>query len=93
MFSYSELNAVELSTTKKDYYQIWNELLEVAQKLSERWDPTATNEADPGIVLLKVATALADKINYAVDANTLEAFMPSCAQEASMRKWAFALQE
>lgn len=86
MFSYSELNAVELSTTKKDYYQIWNELLEVAQKLSERWDPTATNEADPGIVLLKVATALADKINYAVDANTLEAFMPSCAQEASMRK-------
>jgi hypothetical protein len=86
MYSYSELNAVELSSTKKDYYQIWTELLEVAGKLSERWDPTSTNESDPGIVLLKVLTAIADKLNYAIDANTLEAFMPSAAQEASMRK-------
>ena len=86
MYSYSELNAVEFSPTKKDFYAIWNELLEVAGKLSARWDPTATNEADPGIVLLKVLTAIADKLNYAIDANTLEAFMPSAAQESSMRK-------
>jgi hypothetical protein len=86
MYNYSELNAVELSSTKKDFYQIWTELLEVAGKLSERWDPTSTNEADPGIVLLKVLTAIADKLNYAIDANTMEAFMPSAAQESSMRK-------
>ena len=86
MYSYSELNAVELSSTKKDFYQIWTELLETAKKLSERWDPTSTNESDPGIVLLKVLTAIADKLNYSIDANTIEAFMPSAAQEASMRK-------
>lgn len=86
MYSYSELNAVELSSTKKDFYQIWTELLETAKKLSERWDPTSTNESDPGIVLLKVLTAIADKLNYSIDANTMEAFMPSAAQEASMRK-------
>lgn len=86
MYNYNELNAVSLSPTKKDYYQIWNELIEVSSKLSSRWDPSATNESDPGIVLLKVLTAIADKLNYNIDANTLEAFMPSAAQESSMRK-------
>ena len=86
MYNYNELQAVELSPTKKDYYQIWNELIDVAGKLSSRWDPSATNESDPGIVLLKVLTAIADKLNYNIDANTLEAFMPSAAQESSMRK-------
>ena len=86
MYTYNELNAVELSPTKKDYYQVWNELLDVAGKLSERWDPASTNESDPGVVLLKVLTAVADKLSYNIDANTLEAFMPSAAQESSMRK-------
>lgn len=86
MYTYNELNAVELSPTKKDYYQVWNELLDVAGKLSDRWDPSATNESDPGVVLLKVLTAVADKLSYNIDANTLEAFMPSAAQESSMRK-------
>ena len=86
MITNKELNTVKLSPTKKDFYQIWNELLEVSSKISERWDPASTNESDPGIVLLKVLTAVADKLNYNIDANTLEAFMPSAAQEESMRK-------
>ena len=60
--------------------------MDIAGKISERWDPSSTNESDPGIVLLKVLTAVADKLNYNIDANTLEAFMPSAAQEESMRK-------
>ena len=86
MITNTELAAVKLSPTKKDYYQIWNELMDIAGKISERWDPSSTNESDPGIVLLKVLTAVADKLNYNIDANTLEAFMPSAAQEESMRK-------
>lgn len=86
MITENELAATKLSPTHKDYYQIWNELLDLAKKLSERWDPTSTNESDPGIVLLKVATALTDKLNYNIDKNILEAFMPSAAQEESMRK-------
>ena len=85
-FNEKELEVINLSATKKDFYQIWNELLEVAGKLSDRWDPSSTNESDPGIVLLKVLTAIADKLNYTIDKNTLEAFMPSAAQEESMRK-------
>ena len=86
MLTQNEINTLNLSATKKDFVQIWNELLEVAGKLSERWDPTSTNESDPGIVILKALTGIADKLNYNIDKNTLEAFMPTAAQEDSMRK-------
>jgi hypothetical protein len=86
MITKNEITSLSLSPTKKDFAQIWNELLEVAGKLSERWDPTSTNESDPGIVILKALTGIADKLNYNIDKNTLEAFMPTAAQEDSMRK-------
>jgi hypothetical protein len=86
MLTKNEISTLNLSPTKKDFVQIWNELLEVAGKLSERWDPTSTNESDPGIVLLKALAGIADKLNYNIDKNTLEAFMPTAAQEDSMRK-------
>ena len=86
MLTKNEITTLSLSPTKKDFVQIWNELLEVAGKLSERWDPTSTNESDPGIVILKALTGIADKLNYNIDKNTLEAFMPTAAQEDSMRK-------
>lgn len=86
MLTKNEVAALSLSPTKKDFVQIWNELLDIAGKLSERWDPTSTNESDPGIVILKALTGIADKLNYNIDKNTLEAFMPTAAQEDSMRK-------
>lgn len=86
MTTTKEFNEVTLSPTKKDYYQIWNELMDLADKISDRWSPASTNESDPGIVLLKALTAIADKLNYNIDKNTLEAFMPSATQEESMRK-------
>ena len=86
MLTQNEITALSLSPTKKDFVQIWNELLEVAGKLSERWDPTSTNESDPGIVILKALAGIADKLNYNIDKNILEAFMPTAAQEDSMRK-------
>lgn len=86
MITDNEIQATKLSPTKKDFYQIWNELLDTASKISERWSPAETNESDPGIVLLKVLTGIADKLNYTVDKNILEAYMPSATQEESMRK-------
>ena len=86
MITNDDLNTLNLSPTNKDYYQVWAELLDVAGKISERWDPTSTNESDPGIVLLKVLTAIADKLNYNIDKNILEAFMPTAAQDESMKR-------
>ena len=53
MITYSEENAVKLSPTKKDFYQMWMEVLDNARAISNRWDPSSTNESDPGIILLK----------------------------------------
>ena len=86
MTTEKDLNTLNLSPTNKDYYQVWSELIETAGKLSERWDPNSTNESDPGIVLLKVLTAIADKLNYNIDKNILEAFMPTAAQAESMKR-------
>lgn len=86
MITDNEVQATLLSPTNKDYYACWEELLSTAEKLSERWSPSQTNESDPGIVLLKVLTACCDKLNYNIDKNILEAFMPSASQEESMRK-------
>ncbi len=86
MITKNEISTLNLSPTKKDFVQIWGELLDVAGKLSERWDPTSTNESDPGIVILKALTGIADRLNYNIDKNILEAFMPTAAQEESMRK-------
>lgn len=84
MITNKELDEVELSPTKKDYYQIWNELMELASKISERWSPASTNESDPGIVLLKCLTACADMLNYNIDINTLETMLTSATQRESM---------
>jgi hypothetical protein len=86
MITEREVEATELSITKKDFYQIWNELLDTATKISDRWTPSETNESDPGIVLLKLLTANADRLNYNIDKNILEDYLPSAAQEESMRK-------
>lgn len=86
MVTQQDLDNIKLSATKRDFYQLWNQLLETASKLSARWDPTSTNESDPGIVLLKLMASVADQLNYMIDKNSLEAFMPSAAQTESMRK-------
>ena len=63
---------------------IYEELIKSIPLLTKSWE--AKDENDPGIVLLKALTAIADKLNYNIDKNTLEAFMPSATQEESMRK-------
>lgn len=70
----------------KDFAQIYPELLDLVSELTTKWDPSTSNESDPGVVLLKLAAFVGDKLNYNIDKNTLECFMPSATQETSMRK-------
>ena len=86
MITQNELSISNESYVKKDFYQIYPEILELVNKITSRWDPESSNESDPGIVLLKVLSFIADKNNYNIDKNVLECFMPSCTQEESMRK-------
>lgn len=85
MFSDNELQISNKSYTNKDFQTIYPELVEIVQKLTNRWDPASTNESDPGVVLLKLLAFVADKENYNIDKNILEAFLPSATQETSFR--------
>ena len=81
MNSIKELS--NMSYTNKDFNSIYVELLEYAKKLSYRWDPTASDESDPGVVLLKLAAIIGDKDNYNIDKNILELMPISVTQRAA----------
>jgi hypothetical protein len=56
-----------ISYTNKDFQTIYPERLEAAKELARNWDPTISNESDPGVVLLKLNAIIADKNNYNID--------------------------
>ena len=62
------------SYINKDFQTIYPELLEKAKELSYKWNPTESNESDPGVVLIKENAIIADKLNYNIDKNILETF-------------------
>ena len=85
MINEHELQISNKSYTNKDFQTIYPEALELVKKLTNKWDPSQSNESDPGVILLKLAAFIADKNNYNIDKNILETFMPSATQETSMR--------
>ena len=72
--------------TNKDFQAIYEEMLEYARKLSLKWDPSQSNESDPGVVLIKELALFADKNNYNADKNLLEAFPSTVSQIGNARK-------
>ena len=75
-----------LSYTNKDFNSIYPELLDLVKKLTNKWDPSMSNESDPGVLLLKLNAIIADKNNYNIDKNVLECFPGSVTQEGNARK-------
>lgn len=75
-----------LSYVNKDFGTIYPELLDLTKKLSYKWDPTISDESDPGVVLLKLAALMADKNNYNIDKNILELFPLSVTQDTNARQ-------
>lgn len=75
----------DISYTNKDFQSVYNEQLDLAEKLTDKWAPRMSNESDPGVVLLKLNSMIADKNNYNIDKNILEAFPVSVTQEKNAR--------
>ena len=75
-----------ISYTNKDFNAIYAELLDMGDALSAKWKPSATNESDPGIVLIKENAVIGDKLSYNADKNILEAFPSSVTQEGIARQ-------
>lgn len=74
-----------ISYTNKDFRAIVEELIDLTKKLTEKWDPSVTNESDPAMVLLKLNAIIGDKNNYNIDKNILEAFPETLTQAVSAR--------
>jgi hypothetical protein len=88
MINQQELDISNKSYVNKDFQKLYPEILELAKQLSSKWDPSTSNESDPGVVLLKLLGFIGDKLNYNIDKNILESFMPSATQESSVRNLA-----
>lgn len=86
MYSQEELSISNKSYINKDFPAIYNELLDTAQKISYKYDPTTSNESDPMIVLIKLIALAGDKLNYNVDKNILERFITSITQWNAMQE-------
>ena len=74
-----------ISYTSKDFRDIYPELLDIVRKLTYKWDPSISNESDPGVILLKLNAIIGDKNNYNIDKNVLEVFPETLTQEVSAR--------
>lgn len=75
-----------LSYTNKDFESVYVELLDLVKKLTYKWDPSVSNESDPGVILLKLNALIADKINYNIDNNILECFPETVSQLSNARQ-------
>lgn len=74
-----------MSYTNKDFRDIYPELLDLVKKLTYKWDPSISNESDPGVILLKLNAIIGDKNNYNIDKNVLEVFPETLTQQVSAR--------
>ena len=81
----SDLKLSDTSYTNKEFQEIYPELLDKAKELSYKWDPTVSNESDPGVTLIKEIAIALDKINYASDKNAMETMPLSVTQERTAR--------
>ena len=75
-----------LSYTNKDFVSIYTELLDLTKELAAYWDPTISNESDPGVILLKLNAIIGDKLSYNSDTNVLELFPLSVTQQKNARQ-------
>ena len=65
----------------KDFQKIFPEMLDLVKKLTYKWDPSISNESDPGVILLKLNAIVSDKSNYNIDKGVLEFFPETVTQE------------
>lgn len=70
--------------TARDFESAKEELLKLRDDLTEKW--TSTDEADPGIVLIKEAAQVIDLLSYNQDKQILECFPNSVTQLKNARQ-------
>lgn len=84
---YANRNEIRnLSYTKLGFAEIYDEVISLIKELSTEYDPSISNESDPGIIYTKLGALLADKLSYSIDKSALESFPASVTQMSSARQ-------
>ena len=73
-----------LKYTSKDYNSIYKDLIDSIPSLTDLW--TNTNDGDPGIVLVKLMSALGDMLSFNLDKQALEYYSPTVTQRKNAAK-------
>lgn len=73
-----------LKYTSRDYQSIVVDLLDAIPSLTDTW--TSREDSDPGIVLVKLMSALGDMLSYNFDKQALEYYAPTVTQRKNANK-------
>ena len=73
-----------LKYTSKDYNSIFDDLMNIIPSLTDKW--TNTEDGDPGVVLVKLMSALGDMLSYNMDKQALEYYSPTVTQRKNASK-------
>lgn len=73
-----------LKYTSKDYDSIKKDLIDSISSLTPNW--TSREEGDPGIVLVKLMSALGDMLSFNFDKQALEYYAPTVTQRKNAAK-------
>jgi hypothetical protein len=73
-----------LKYTSKDYDSIKKDLIDAISSLTSTW--TSREESDPGIVLVKLMSALGDMLSFNHDKQALEYYAPTVTQRKNAEK-------
>ena len=73
-----------LKYTSKDYNSIFEDAISIIPSLTDMW--TNTEDGDPGIVLIKLMSALGDMLSYNMDKQALEYYSSTVTQRKNAMK-------
>ena len=73
-----------LTYSSKDYKSIYGDLMDSISALTNTW--TSREEGDPGVVLIKLMSALGDMLSYNLDKQALEYYGPTVTQRKNAAK-------
>lgn len=73
-----------LQYCSKDYNSIYKDLTNAISGISDTW--TSREDGDPGIVLVKLMSALGDMLSYNMDRQALEYYAPTVTQRKNASK-------
>lgn len=73
-----------LKYTSRDYDSILTDLTESISSISDTW--TSREDSDPGIVLVKLMSALGDMLSFNMDKQALEYYAPTVTQRKNAQK-------